>query len=203
VTGVQTCALPISIVFVMILAIPVGFGIYNSMVEAKRSVVPDEKSVVSAPANDLASNRMEKEADVPSPDLSTTPANQPPLDPFLGYSSPTVQPPMAPPNREPEAVEKLETPAAPPTLPAPIDPRDTQGTVKVDLSSTVRIVKIKGGDSLSVRGGPGTSFQKIGEIPAQATGIRLLGNGQGKPAWFPVVWKDVQGWVNGSFLDYE
>jgi hypothetical protein len=189
----------------MILAIPIGFGIYNSMVEAKRSVVPDEKSVVSAPANDLPSDRMEKETDVSSPHLSTTPANQPPLDPFSATARPTFHPPMALPNREPEAVRQLETPApspAAPPSPAPIAPSDRQ-TVSVDLSSTVRIVKIKRGDSLSVRGGPGTSFQKIGEIPAQATGIRLLGNGQGKPAWFPVVWKDVQGWVNGSFLDYE
>lgn len=193
---------------ILLFAVLIGFGIYNSMVEAKRRVVPDEKSVMSPPATDLASDGMGKEVDTPPPHLSTTPANQPPLDPFLGYSTPTFQPPMAPPNREPEAVGKLETPtpppAVPPTSPAPIDSSNGQVTTSVDLSRTVRIIKLKRGDSLSVRSGPGTSFQIIGEIPAHATGIRLLGHGQGKPVpWVPVVWKDILGWVNGSFLDYE
>lgn len=68
----------------------------------------------------------------------------------------------------------------------------------------VKVINVGRGDTLSLRSLPNSKSKKVADIPANATGIELLKGVESVPPdkWFPVVWQGIEGWVNGSFVDY-
>ena len=54
-------------------------------------------------------------------------------------------------------------------------------------------------DTLRIRTGPGTDRDEIGEIPASACGVGLIGGCYGR--WCRIAWRGRAGWVNTYYLD--
>lgn len=90
-------------------------------------------------------------------------------------SSSATTTPSAPAAPEPPAETKPETPA-----------QSTSGTGKLNT----------GGSSLNMRSGPGTSYSKVGSIPATAT-LTITGKENG---WYKTSYNGLAGYVSGDYV---
>jgi hypothetical protein len=64
-------------------------------------------------------------------------------------------------------------------------------------------VKVKPNDTLKMRGGPGTQFNAVAEIPANANDISAFDKDQvwdGDTWWWPVEWRGFRGYIGRSYL---
>jgi hypothetical protein len=64
-------------------------------------------------------------------------------------------------------------------------------------------VKVKPNDTLKLRGGPGTRFNAVAEIPANANDISAFDQDQvwdGDTWWWPVEWRGFRGYIGRSYL---
>ncbi len=143
---------------------------------------------------------------------------EPPSDPFA-----STMPPPAAPMEEAKVVKKIEPPPpvapvvatrqkvdlsgwTPPPYQSIIDESASNALPEnfYRLRKSVKVIGIKSDDTLAVRSGPSTRDQKVAELPFNARGIKLTGPCEYKQGtWFPIVWENIEGWVNGSYLDFE
>jgi uncharacterized protein YraI len=68
------------------------------------------------------------------------------------------------------------------------------------------VVNVARDDTLKLRSGPGTRFNAITEIPADATDIFAFdkdGVWDGDTWWYPVEWRGSRGYVGGSYLPHD
>ncbi len=67
---------------------------------------------------------------------------------------------------------------------------------------TYAVNNVLAGDTLNMRSGPGVTYEKVFEIPNQATGIRIVGNTvmNGRTEWVQVSYGAQSGWVTKSHL---
>ncbi|MCV6637785.1 MAG: hypothetical protein OIF49_08630 [Thiotrichaceae bacterium] len=65
-----------------------------------------------------------------------------------------------------------------------------------------KVVNVKADDSLNMRFGPSTKYEKVLAIPADASNIQLMGEGikVGKTTWIPIQYADKTGWVNQHYV---
>jgi hypothetical protein len=64
-------------------------------------------------------------------------------------------------------------------------------------------VKVKPNDTLKLRAGPGTRFNAVAEIPANANDILAFDQDQvwdGDTWWWPVEWRGFRGYIGRSYL---
>jgi hypothetical protein len=64
-------------------------------------------------------------------------------------------------------------------------------------------IKVKPNDTLKLRGGPGTRFNAVAEIPANANDILAFDQDQvwdGDTWWWPVKWHGFRGYIGRSYL---
>jgi hypothetical protein len=64
-------------------------------------------------------------------------------------------------------------------------------------------VKVKPNDTLKLRGGPGTRFNAVAEIPANANDISAFDQDQvwdSDTWWWPVEWRGFRGYIGRSYL---
>ena len=64
-------------------------------------------------------------------------------------------------------------------------------------------IKVKPNDTLKLRGGPGTRFNAVAEIPINTSDILAFDQDQvwdGDTWWYPVEWRGFRGYVGGSYL---
>ncbi len=99
---------------------------------------------------------------------------------------PTVAPPL------PTDTPDVRPPAA---TPAP--------TLEPEAAVDYRVAFVAANDTLNVRRRPGTNAAVIAELPADATGIQVIDEGEtllGDSLWLPVETAAGDGWVNSRFL---
>jgi hypothetical protein len=73
----------------------------------------------------------------------------------------------------------------------------------LEHSVSVVAVKVKPNDTLKLRGGPGTRFNAVAEIPGNAGDILAFDQDQvwdGDTWWWPVKWRGFRGYVGRSYL---
>jgi len=67
------------------------------------------------------------------------------------------------------------------------------------------VVNVPPNYALKLRAGPGTRFNVVAAIPADATGILAFYKDivwDGDTWWYPVEWQDVRGYVSGNYLPH-
>jgi hypothetical protein len=65
------------------------------------------------------------------------------------------------------------------------------------------VVNVEPNYALKLRAGPGTRFNVVAAIPADATGILAFDKDavwDGDTWWYPVEWQDFRGYVSGDYL---
>lgn len=122
----------------------------------------------------------------------------------------------------PTAVAQLVSTQAPPATPTPIPvptktslptatavPAEPTVTAAPDLAedqdqqpSIYAVVGVESDDTLNVRDGAGVDYDVVGELPYNATGVELVGEGVqvGGSIWSEISFEQTNGWVNLSFL---
>jgi hypothetical protein len=72
-------------------------------------------------------------------------------------------------------------------------------------AQTFRITNVKSDDVLNIRPNPGDLKRISGKIPADGTGIFIIGESvrYGKSYWVPIVWKGTRGWINRKYIVQE
>lgn len=69
----------------------------------------------------------------------------------------------------------------------------------------LKVINVSKGDTLSLRSEANAQSRRLTRIPWDATDVLLR---EGAPVqngidfWFPVSWRGIEGWVNGSYVDY-
>lgn len=106
----------------------------------------------------------------------------------------------AAPTIAPTATDSPAT-SAPTTTPAPAaTPTDSPTTTPAPTVVPPRVVVAAGGDFVNVRGGPGTSYEILGQLqastPADVTGKSNDG------AWWQIVFGGQPGWVSASLVQF-
>jgi hypothetical protein len=67
------------------------------------------------------------------------------------------------------------------------------------------VVNVEPNYALKLRAGPGTRFNVVAAIPADATGILAFdkdGVWDGDTWWYPVEWQGLRGYVSGDYLPH-
>ena len=126
---------------------------------------------------------------------------------FAAACAPTTtdntQPPLLPTQMTlTPVVEELIVPTATPTMLPTSTPEPTATTPLFNESAQFQVVYVAANDVLNVRSGPGVNNDAVGELPPDASGITLTGEGQmvGDSLWVPIQAGDVAGWVNSNYL---
>jgi hypothetical protein len=112
------------------------------------------------------------------------------------------------PNLDPNAA--LQPPFTDPGLtanPSPINKNVvwSDGRILIHPEHSVRtyVIKVKSGDTLVLRSGPGTRFEPVKEIPRDGTGLIAFDQDRvwdGDTWWYPIEWQGFRGYVGRSFL---
>jgi WD40 repeat protein len=68
-----------------------------------------------------------------------------------------------------------------------------------------RVVNVTEEDRLNIRAGPGLKYDIIGKIPKDGRGILITGEGvqADNTSWVPIIYNNIEGWVNSFFLSSE
>lgn len=66
---------------------------------------------------------------------------------------------------------------------------------------TFRVARVEDDDVLNVRSGPSEYYERVGNIPPQGRGVRIVG--ECRAYWCPISHGDVSGWVNRYYLAAE
>ncbi len=93
------------------------------------------------------------------------------------------------------------TPLPPPPTMA-IAPTSTPTATATQAALTYRVTFVTSDDTLNVRSGPGVSFDVVGQLLPEATGVQITGSGtvvQGS-TWVPIAANGLRGWVNSRYL---
>jgi hypothetical protein len=157
-------------------------------------------------SNQVATNRATPNEPPPQPEISATPKTSPSV---TSESTPSVTPNISP-RLTPEPTPSL-APEPTPSLPlkaTPNPPPDAtwpDGRILTHPENFVnsRVVNVMPNDRLKLRGGPGTRFSVIAEIPGDATDILAFGQDQvwdGDTWWCPVEWGGFRGYVGRRYL---
>jgi hypothetical protein len=135
--------------------------------------------------------------------FSTTEAQ---LDYFVrtGDRSHLPQPPNLDPN------EALQAPSIDPGLTADLPPThiivkwpDGRTLIHPEHSIRAYVIKVKSGDTLKLRSGPGTRFEAVIEIPRDRTDLIEFDQDpvwDGDTWWYPIEWQGFRGYVGRSYL---
>ena len=111
---------------------------------------------------------------------------------------PTVAPPLATATPGDPAVQPS------PTLAATVAPTTVAATATpVATISGYRVAFVAADDTLNVRRQPNADAPIVARLPANATGVQVIGEAQsvrGGSIWLPVATTDGDGWVNSRFL---
>ena len=96
----------------------------------------------------------------------------------------------------------LETPTPFPTITPLPTPELEPTTPLLDNAAQFQVVYVAPDDVLHVRSGPGVGNDIIGELPPDATGITITGDGQMVEGslWVPITANGTSGWVNTVYL---
>jgi hypothetical protein len=118
-----------------------------------------------------------------------------PLTPATSYSTPTLSPAPAP-------------PATPTRAPRYNDAKWPDGRILAHPEHPVStgVVNVRPNDTLKLRAGPGTTYNVVAAIPADATGISAFDKDavwDGDTWWYPVEWQGLRGYVSGSYLPHD
>lgn len=143
---------------------------------------------------------------VPAPATSTI--TVPTTDSQSSTVAPTVDsPPAAGATIQPTATLPLMPTVVPPL---PTDTPDVRPptatpapTSEPETTADYRVAFVAANDTLNVRRRPGTNAAVIAELPADATGIQVIDEGEtllGDSLWLPVETAAGDGWVNSRFL---
>jgi hypothetical protein len=127
------------------------------------------------------------------------------LDYFVQTGDRTYLP--QPPNLDPKVPEK---PYADSGLTANVSPnfnitRWPDGRILNHPEHFVRtcVIKVKSGDTLILRSGPGSRFESIREIPRDGTGLIAFDQDRlwdGDTWWYPIEWQGLRSYIGRSFL---
>ena len=128
------------------------------------------------------------------------------LDYFVRTGDRTYLP--QPPNLDPN--EAAKTPTTDPSLtadpaPAPKFVVWSDGRILIHPEHSVRtyVIKVKSGDTLILRSGPGTSFEAVREIPRDGRDLIAFDQDRvwdGDTWWYPIEWQGFRGYVGRSHL---
>lgn len=80
------------------------------------------------------------------------------------------------------------------------------GTLVAPSALTLyRVINVASNDTLNVRSGPGIDNSIVGEIPPSGIGIQILGEGiqVGDSLWVPIMYEEINGWVNKQYLEQQ
>lgn len=136
-------------------------------------------------------------------------------------ATPTLVPTAIAPTAIPTELQLTATLPAPPTvalpLPTGMQPTAAPTTASITVAPAVtpiaslepaagdgyRVAFVAANDTLNVRRQPSANAAVITELPADATGIQVIGEGEairGGSLWLPVETDAGDGWVNSHFL---
>jgi hypothetical protein len=109
----------------------------------------------------------------------------------------------APPQEPPSYVDSGLEPSVPSA--SPNIERWPDGRILIHPEHSVRtcVIKVKSGDTLILRSGPGSRFEPVREIPRDGTGLIAFDRDRvwdGDTWWYPVEWQGLRGYVGRSFL---
>lgn len=151
-------------------------------------VIPTPASTALVPTADAAQPTVAASAIAPTPTLAggQPTATLPP--------PPTVAPPL------PTADPGAQPTALPPTAAPTATPVATAGPA---ADAGYRVAFVAANDTLNVRRQPSANAAVVTRLPADATGIAVIGEGEtirGGSLWLPVETSAGDGWVNSRFL---
>ncbi len=77
-----------------------------------------------------------------------------------------------------------------------------QTAVAYTNNQSYKIINVANWDALNIRSGAGTEYRVINEIPANASGITLIGDERevNGSTWVKILWNGQKGWVNKRYL---
>lgn len=96
-----------------------------------------------------------------------------------------------------ETTSGSTTPSTPETPATPESPSETKPETPAPSTSGTGKLNT-GGSSLNMRSGPGTSYRKVGSIPATAT-LTITGKENG---WYKTSYNGVTGYVSGDYVTF-
>jgi len=130
----------------------------------------------------------------PTPAPTATSAESSMATPLLELSTPQTSPtPVVPPNLTPTPAPNYKDAKWP----------DGRILTHPEHSVNAAAIKVKPNDTLKLRGGPGTRFNAVAEIPTNASDILAFDRDQvwdGDTWWCPVEWRGFRGYVGRSYL---
>lgn len=106
--------------------------------------------------------------------------------------------------RAAQAATPMQTPGASPVQTASVYPTVSPSASPL-LTPTYKVVGVRAGDFLSLRGGPGSSYPLIARIPPSMRGILSAGTRaeNGSTIWQQISVRGYTGWVNKDYLEEE
>jgi hypothetical protein len=159
-----------------------------------------------AASNEVATIRATPNEPTPRPEIRVAPETSPSVTP---EPAPSLIP-KATPNLTPQPAPSLTpepTPSLTPKATANPTPDATWPDGRILSHSehpiNTGVVNVNPNDTLKLRRGPGTRFNAVAEVPANATDISAYDQDQvwdGDTWWCPVEWRGFRGYVGRSYL---
>jgi len=139
----------------------------------------------------IAATAVAATASVATATVEPLPSTEPPPTVTLP-PAPTTQPPTVT-QLPPATATSVAAPTVTPVAPTPPAESDT----------SYQVAFVASNDTLNVRAGPGVDYPTVVQLPPDAGGIAIAGDGQtllGGSTWVPVLTAAGEGWVNSRFL---